>query len=437
MLDPGSSLFESKLHREGARRVGYALTGLFLMLYAVAYLRLYPIVGAQSTALFLVPIGVAAASFGMRGAVVVAVLGIPFHLWINQFVGAADFDALSTGVQIALAGVLGWMRELHSKAKRQQHELEQERTELVAQGSRASRTEADAQRRARQVEVIARVGHLALKSAPADVIREATRGAAEGLGTDFADLLEYEHGQDRFVFRGIHGASEDLLGRTLSAGRGSHSGYTLIVGQPVTVEDYATDPRFHIPIASKQYRLASGLSVIVGDPMGRAFGTLSVYTKARRSFGEEDVRYLQALANLVSVAIARHNAEAARHSATELLAAGLPLDADVDTVVERAIGLVQRSSSAEGVVAELAASRRAALAPGELAHLVVELVRAAEGAVVTVRTSDDEDGVRLEVVGGADVVVPPAARLAEARGARVELATDAGRATLRVHLPAR
>jgi two-component sensor histidine kinase len=79
-------------------------------------------------------------------------------------------------------------------------------------------------------------------------------------------------------------------------------------GQPVVVENLASDPRFSGPELLVRHGVTSGLSVAIGDA-GWPLGVLGVHARERRSFDDYDVRFLQSVANVLAATIQRDETE--------------------------------------------------------------------------------------------------------------------------------
>jgi PAS domain S-box-containing protein len=169
--------------------------------------------------------------------------------------------------------------------------------------------------RLRQQAAVADLGRRALRGAAvAALMDEAAALIAETLAVEYCKVLELL--PDGTVLRLCAGAGwrDGLVGRaTLDAGRGSHGGYTLASGAPVIVDDLRTERRFIAPPLLQEHGVISGLSCIIHGP-GRPFGVLGAYTRQRRTFTEDDVHFLQAVANLLAMAIERRHAEQDREA---------------------------------------------------------------------------------------------------------------------------
>jgi signal transduction histidine kinase len=96
----------------------------------------------------------------------------------------------------------------------------------------------------------------------------------------------------------------------LSATTSSQGGYTLRRSEPVVVADLRTETRFQVQGQLRGQGAVSGMSVIVHGPQA-PWGVLGCHTRKPRVFDEDDVNFLQAVANLLTAAVGRAAAEAA------------------------------------------------------------------------------------------------------------------------------
>jgi PAS domain S-box-containing protein len=109
---------------------------------------------------------------------------------------------------------------------------------------------------------------------------------------------------------GVGWKDGSLGSATVGAGTDSQAGYTLRANEPVIVQDLRTETRFTGPPLLHDHRVVSGLSVII-QVQGRPFGVLGAHTTRRRTFTQDDVHFLQAVANVLAMAIERQRAEEA------------------------------------------------------------------------------------------------------------------------------
>ncbi len=90
--------------------------------------------------------------------------------------------------------------------------------------------------------------------------------------------------------------------------RGSQAGYTLLSDHPIIVDDLSAETRFQGPDLLIEHQVRSGMSVIIGNK-NEPFGILGAHTKKHRTFTDDDVNFLQAMANMLAGAIDRSQTE--------------------------------------------------------------------------------------------------------------------------------
>src|SRR6476659_2092052 len=163
--------------------------------------------------------------------------------------------------------------------------------------------------RLRQQRLVADFGTEALRAAGFDdLLQQAARIAAEGLGADFAKVLEYLPREDALLIRAGVGWREGVVGVIkLGADTASPAGFALKTGEPVISNHLAGEERFRTPQVMAEHGVRRAVNVIVRDEGdGPAFGVLEADTReAKESFSPDDVAFLQALANTLGLAIDR------------------------------------------------------------------------------------------------------------------------------------
>jgi PAS domain S-box-containing protein len=164
--------------------------------------------------------------------------------------------------------------------------------------------------RARQQAVIADLGIRALMNNDLSaVMDEAVTLVAHALRVEYCKVLELLPGEEELLLRAGVGWKEGFVGNaTVRADLDSQVGYTLASDTPVVVEDLRTEKRFIGAPLLHEHGVVSGLNVIIHGPEG-PFGVLGAHTKEKRTFTEDDVNFLQAVANVVSAAVERKRAE--------------------------------------------------------------------------------------------------------------------------------
>jgi GAF domain-containing protein len=159
--------------------------------------------------------------------------------------------------------------------------------------------------RLRQQALLAELGRRALANTTFDgLLSEAARLCAIGMAVNFCKILEYLPERNCLLVRAGVGWHDGVVGhRTLSADLGSPAGYALHTGKAVISNNLATDTRFRTPDILREHNVRRALNVILlGD--GAPWGVLEVDTETLAiDFSERDVDFLQAVANLLGVAL--------------------------------------------------------------------------------------------------------------------------------------
>jgi signal transduction histidine kinase len=158
--------------------------------------------------------------------------------------------------------------------------------------------------RAERQTRLAGLGQSALKGAPLDVLmRDAAALAASGLGVEQAQVLERVP-DGALVPRAGHGWKPGAARDGGDERQASHAAFTLQAGGPVVLADLAKETRFPPSHRLRAHGVRSGLAVpVAGRESGAAFGVLAVYSSRLRSYGSEDVSFLETLAYLLAAAV--------------------------------------------------------------------------------------------------------------------------------------
>ena len=98
-------------------------------------------------------------------------------------------------------------------------------------------------------------------------------------------------------------------------------GFVLAQGRSIIVADYASERRFAVPKSYLDAGLTSALAVPISD-RGRTIGILAARSRGPRSFGDDDVRFLESLANLLAGSLQRVRSEEALSHAQRLESVG-------------------------------------------------------------------------------------------------------------------
>jgi diguanylate cyclase (GGDEF)-like protein len=178
-------------------------------------------------------------------------------------------------------------------------------------------------RHARLHGAVARLGQVALREQePASLTDEIVRTVADTLDVQLCGVLRLcEDGETLEIVANV-GHTSDLRS-IMPAGTGTHAGYALSRREAVVSQDLRSETRFETRhLLGRGMR--SGINAVIEGPE-EPYGVLSAHTTRRRDFGEDDVNFLVAVANILSAAVERHRREAlTRHQALHDPLTGLP-----------------------------------------------------------------------------------------------------------------
>jgi signal transduction histidine kinase len=176
---------------------------------------------------------------------------------------------------------------------------------------------------------VATLGQSALAGTSTDdLLIQVAQVLARVMAVPFVEVLEMLPDEKRLLLVAGVGWQEGIVGTaTVDAGQGSQGGHTVATVGPVVVSDLPAEERFSPPPLLMNHGVISGVTVVIGGPTA-PWGVLGAHTDTRRIFAEDDVLFLQAVANVLAAAIERRKteerlnavAEAERARAAELKA---------------------------------------------------------------------------------------------------------------------
>ena len=163
---------------------------------------------------------------------------------------------------------------------------------------------------ARQQAAVSKLGQLALANLePAALGQAATEAIAETLRIPLCGWFQADaSGGDLKLCAGV-GWQPGLVGHTsVTPQPDSLTGYALASREPVVVADFDQETRFNRCPLLEEHHAVSGISAVISGPDEPA-GVLCAHSTQALSFTDDDVHFLQAMANVLSEAIRRHQAE--------------------------------------------------------------------------------------------------------------------------------
>jgi PAS domain S-box-containing protein len=178
--------------------------------------------------------------------------------------------------------------------------------------SRQKQAEEALKARARQQAAVAELGQRALLETDLSALMDqAVTLVGQTLEVAYCKILELLPDGEALLLRAGVGWKEDLVGQvTLNTTTTSQASYTLYASEVVIVQDLHTETRFKGDPLLLDHGLVSGISVIIHG-QEQPFGILGAYTSQRRTFSQDDVHFLQAVANVLATAFERKRVEEA------------------------------------------------------------------------------------------------------------------------------
>lgn len=174
--------------------------------------------------------------------------------------------------------------------------------------------------RARQQEIVTRLGQQALAGIElTELFDRAATHVAQTLEVEYCKVLELLPAGDELILRAGTGWEPGHVGySTVSASVETQAGYTLLSDEPIIIEDWLIETRFRRSRMLQEHEVRSGVSVVIaGEP--KPFGILSADTSQKRRFTQDDIYFLQAVANVLAAAIDRKRTEEALQEHTTIL----------------------------------------------------------------------------------------------------------------------
>jgi len=141
------------------------------------------------------------------------------------------------------------------------------------------------------------------------LFQRAAELVAEALGVEFCKVLELQPGNKVLLLKAGVGWKKGLVGyATVGTELESQAGFTLKSNHPVIVEDLRSETRFSGPLLLRDHGVVSGMSVVI-QGTEQPWGVFGVHTRKPRIFTEDDINFIQAIANFMALAISREQTE--------------------------------------------------------------------------------------------------------------------------------
>jgi signal transduction histidine kinase/putative methionine-R-sulfoxide reductase with GAF domain len=160
---------------------------------------------------------------------------------------------------------------------------------------------------------VAEIGQQALSEADvAALMDRAVALVADTLEVELCGVLERLPDDRGLRLCAGAGWRSGSIGQILGqVGPDSQAGHVLATGEPVVVADVRQEARFRAAPLLRDHGVVSGVSVAIQGHDG-PFGVLGAHTAQRRVFSEDDLHFMQAVANTLAMAVERKRAEEER-----------------------------------------------------------------------------------------------------------------------------
>lgn len=174
------------------------------------------------------------------------------------------------------------------------------------------RTQAERELRARQQAALAELGQKALDGTNLRALMDrAVEVISYFLNVEYGKVLELLPGEEVLrMVAGIGWHAGTVGHATIDVSEDSQVGQTLISVEPVIILDAPNETRFKIPALLSDHDVVSGLSVAINSGQ-RVYGILGAHTTHHRTFTQDEIHFLRAVANVLAAAIERVNGETA------------------------------------------------------------------------------------------------------------------------------
>ncbi len=176
--------------------------------------------------------------------------------------------------------------------------------------------------RLQQQAVVTSLGLIALADGDLQQLMDkAVLQLKEVLEVEYTKILELLPGGEHMVLKAGLGWQEHikLHESQVDTGADSQAGFTLACKQPVIVKDLNTETRFNGPALLRQHLVISGMSCIIWGRNSEPYGVLGIHSIYERNFSNDDIIFLQAVANVVAAAIQRKEVELSLQQANDKL----------------------------------------------------------------------------------------------------------------------
>ncbi|MDQ7082513.1 MAG: GAF domain-containing protein, partial [Aquificota bacterium] len=158
-------------------------------------------------------------------------------------------------------------------------------------------------------KVIEELSLKSLEESVEELLSSVVQRVKDALNADLVVVYEVPEGRREGVLRAGAGINEKLINRLrLPLEEGTEFHYVFHSRKPVVIKDTEKEKRFRLSSDTFLLGLKSGLCMPVREGPN-LYGAMCIYTKKKREFSEEEVRFAQSVANLIGLALRRQRFE--------------------------------------------------------------------------------------------------------------------------------
>lgn len=172
-------------------------------------------------------------------------------------------------------------------------------------------TEAVLRRHAQQQAAVANLGQRALMDVDLPkLMQEAVATVTRVLKIQYSAIFELLPNGSTLILQAGTGWQPELVGATLMGTQPNWLfGYTLTQEEPVVIKDLLIEARFSCPSLLHNHRIKSGINLVIPG-QDQPFGILGIYATKSWKFTQDDIHFLQAVANVLAATVSRKKSEA-------------------------------------------------------------------------------------------------------------------------------
>ena len=157
----------------------------------------------------------------------------------------------------------------------------------------------------RQQTAIARFGSFALRELDlTNILTEAVRVCAEGLGVPFSQVCRYRAESKDLVVAAGYGWRDQVIGHVVSrADMSSPQGRAFTTGEPAICDDLQKGACYELPPSYAAHGIVSIVDVVIKANDGQPYGILEIGADQPRDYDQHDIHFLNGFASVLAEAV--------------------------------------------------------------------------------------------------------------------------------------